>query len=123
LSSFSRNKVKSFKKNMWRTSFKILKDGVFIHILVTFILFYSIGMCRMRRFLAVLRSFFNSSLSYTFSCHSSPPPILPSSLTSPFHLFLGLHLGLVVSKFIYNTLLGILSSSILTSYVYENKIS
>jgi hypothetical protein len=30
------------------------------------ILFYSIGMCRMRRFLTVLRSFFRSSLSCIF---------------------------------------------------------
>ena len=68
----------------------------------------STGMYRMRRFLAVLRSIFHSSLSYTFSCHSSPPNILPSSLTSSSHLFLGLPLGLVVSRFIYSTLLGIL---------------
>jgi hypothetical protein len=40
-----------------------------------------IGMCRMRQFLAILRSFFHSSLLHTFSCHSSPPTILPSSLT------------------------------------------
>jgi hypothetical protein len=52
-------------------------------------------------------------LSYTFSCHSSPPTILPSSLTSSCHLFLGLPHGLLVSKFIYTTLLGILFSSIL----------
>ena len=47
--------------------------------------------------------------------HSSILPhfILPSSLTSSSHLFLGLPLGLVVSRFIYNTLLGILFSSIL----------
>jgi hypothetical protein len=57
-------------------------------------------MCRMRRFLAVLRNFFHSSLPYTFSCHSST-----STFTSSCHLFLGLPLGLVVSK--YNTLLGI----------------
>jgi hypothetical protein len=32
----------------------------------------------MWRFLAVLRSFFNSSMLYTFSCHSSPlSSILP----------------------------------------------
>jgi hypothetical protein len=68
-------------------------------------------MCSMRRFLAVLSSFFLSSLSYTFSCHSSPPTILPSSLTSSYHLFLGLSLGLV-SKFIHNTLLGIIFYSI-----------
>jgi hypothetical protein len=42
------------------------------------------------RFLAVLRSFFHSSLLCTFSCHSSPPTILPSPLTSSCHLFLGL---------------------------------
>jgi hypothetical protein len=45
------------------------------------------------------------------------PPLstnyLPSSLTSSCHLFLGLPLGLVHSKFIYNTLLGILFSYIL----------
>ena len=51
-------------------------------------LFYSIGTCRMRWFLAVLRSFFHSSLLCTFSCHHSPPTILPSSLTSSRHLFL-----------------------------------
>ena len=73
----------------------------------------SIGMYRMWWFLAVLRSLFHSSLSYTFSCHSSPPTIIPSSLTSSSHLFLGLPLGLVVSRFIYNTLLGNLFSSIL----------
>ena len=73
----------------------------------------SIGMYRMRWFLAVLRSLFHSSLSYTFSYHSSPPTILPSSLTSYSHLFLCLPLGLVVSRFIYNTFLGILFSSIL----------
>ena len=53
------------------------------------------------------------SLSYTFSCHPSPPTILPSSLTSSSHLFLGLPLGLIVSKFMYNTLLEILFSFIL----------
>jgi hypothetical protein len=42
---------------------------------------YSIGVCRMRQFLAVFRNFFHSSLLYTFSCHSSPPTILPSSLS------------------------------------------
>ena len=42
---------------------------------------HSIGMCRMRRFLAILRSFFHSSLLCTFSFHPSPPTILPTSLT------------------------------------------
>ena len=74
---------------------------------------HSIGMCRMWRFLAVLRSFFHSSLLCNFSCHPSPRTILPSSLTSSCHLFLGLPLNLVVPRFIYNTLLGILFSSIL----------
>ena len=66
----------------------------------------------MRRFLAVLRSFFHSSLLWTFSCQSSQLTILPSSLTSSCHLFLGLTVNLVVSKFVYNTLLGIQFSSI-----------
>ena len=64
----------------------------------TLVTIHSIGMCRMSRFLAVLRSFFHSSLLCTFSCHPSPPIILPSSLTSC-HLFLGLPLNLVVPKF------------------------
>jgi len=74
---------------------------------------HSIGMCRMRHFLAVLRSYFHSFLLCTFSCHPTPPTILPSSLTPSCHLFLGLPLSLVVPKFIYNTLLGILFSYIL----------
>jgi len=40
---------------------------------------HSIGTCRMWRFLAVLRSFFHSSLLYTLSFHPSPPTSLPSS--------------------------------------------
>ena len=79
----------------------------------TFTFIHSIGMCRMQRFLAILRSFFHSSLLRTFSCHPFPPTILPCSLTSSCHLFLDLPLNLVVPKFIYNTLLGILFSSIL----------
>jgi len=49
---------------------------------------------------------FHSFLLRTFSCHSSPPAILPSSLTSSCHLFLGLLLNFVVPKFIYNALFG-----------------
>jgi hypothetical protein len=49
--------------------------------------------CRVWRFLAVPRSFFHSALLCTFSCHLSPPTILPSSLTSSCRLFLGLPLG------------------------------
>jgi hypothetical protein len=56
---------------------------------------HSIGMCRMRRFLAVLWE------------------LLPSSLTSSYHLLLGLPLGLVDSKFTYNNIMGILFPSIL----------
>ena len=70
-------------------------------------------MCRMWRFLAVIRSFLHSSLLCNFSCHPFPPTILPSSLTSFCHLFLGLPFNLVVPKFTRNTLLGILFSSIL----------
>ena len=68
----------------------------------------SIGVCRMQRFFAFLRRVLHSSLLCTFSCHPSPPTFLPSSLTSSCHLFFGLPLNLVVSKFIYNNLLGIL---------------
>jgi hypothetical protein len=73
---------------------------------------HSIVTCRMRRFLAVLRSYFHSSLLYTLSCHPFPPTSLPSSLTSSCHLFLGLPLSLVY-KYIYNTFWGILFYSIL----------
>ena len=44
------------------------------------------------------RIIFHSSLLCTFSCHPSTPTILPSSLTSSCHLFLGLPLNLVVPK-------------------------
>ena len=74
---------------------------------------HSIGTCRMRRFLTVLKSFFHSSLLNNLPFHPFPPTILPSSLTSFCHLFLVLPFSLDVSKFIYNTFLGILLSSIL----------
>ena len=73
---------------------------------------HSIGTCRRRRFLTVLRGLFHSSLLY-ISLPPFSPTSLPSTLTSSCHLFLGLPLSLVVSKFTYNTLLGILFSSIL----------
>ena len=76
----------------------------------------------MLRFLAVLRSFFHSSMLYTFSYHSSLPTTLPSSLTSSCHLFLGPPLSLVVSKFIYNTLLGIQFSLILCTYPNKHNL-
>ena len=75
---------------------------MFIDIINSFI--HSFGMCRMRRFYAVLRSFFHACLFYILSCHPSPPTILSSSLTPTCFLFLGLPLNLVVPKFIYNTL-------------------
>jgi len=70
---------------------------MFIHSFI-----HSIGMCRMRWFRAILRSFFHSSLLCTLSCHPSPPTILPSSLTP--HLavyFLVCLSNLVVPKFVY----------------------
>ena len=66
---------------------------------VPYYFIHSIGMCRMRWFLAVLRSFFHSSLLCTFSCHPSLPTILPSSLTSSCRLFHGLPLNRFVPKF------------------------
>jgi len=96
-----------------------LRNGwISIQTFISFI--HSIGLCRIRRFLAVLRSFFHYSLWCNFSCHPSPPTNLPSSLTSSCHLFLGLPLNLDVPKSIYNTLLGILFSSILCTCNYTN---
>ena len=83
---------------------------------------HSIGMCSMRRFLATLGSFFHSSVLYTFPCHPSPPSVLPSAFTLSCHLFLGLPLNLVVSKFIYNTLLGIPFSSILCTCIDQHNL-
>ena len=82
----------------------------FLYCLISFI--HSVDMCRMRQFLAILRSFFHSSLLHTLSFHPIPPTSLPSSLTSSCHLFLGLPLSLALSKLLYNTFLGILYSSI-----------
>jgi hypothetical protein len=64
---------------------------------------HSIAMCRMRQFLAVLRNFFHSSLLHTFSRHSTPPTILPFSLTSSCHLFFGLRFGLVFYIYFLNS--------------------
>ena len=52
------------------------------------------------------------SVMYFFLPHF-PPTTLQSSLTSSCHLFLGLPLNLIVPKFIHNTGLGIIFSSIL----------
>jgi hypothetical protein len=84
---------------------------------------HSIGMCRMWRFLVVLRRFFHSSLLHTFSCHSSPSTICPSTLTSSCHLFLGQPLGFVNSKLIYNNRFVILFSSSLSTCPNQHNIS
>ena len=76
-----------------------------------------IGMCRMRWFLTVLRSCFHSSLLCTLSLPSIPP-VKSSILPSSCHLFL----GLVVSKFILKTFLGILFSSILCTWPNQCKL-
>ena len=49
---------------------------------------HSVGMCRMQRFLAVLRSFFHSSLLCTFSCHPSPPTNYSSNFIQAFSPYL-----------------------------------
>ena len=102
-------KLKTYKITKYFVLYCSIRAGS----VVTFI--RPTGMCTMRRFLAILRSFLHPSLLCTFSCHPSPPTILPSSLTSSWHLFLGLPLSLVVPKFIYNNILGILFSSILST--------
>ena len=56
-----------------------------------------------------------------FSCHPPSSTILPSSLSSSCHLFLGLPVNLV-PEFIYNTLLGILFSSILCTCPNQRNI-
>ena len=89
---------------VWNISPPTHFDPSFIH---------SIDMWRMQWFLTILRSFFHSSLLCTLSFHHFPPISLPSSLTPSFHLFFGLPLCLIVSKFIYNTFMGILFSFIL----------
>jgi len=64
-----------------------------------------IDVCRMRRFLAVLRSFFHSSILYILPCHTSTLTTTQSSFTSYCHIFLRVPLSLVVPIFIYNSLL------------------
>ena len=71
---------------------------------------------------AVLRNFFHSSLLYTLSFHHFPLPSLPSSLTSSRHLFLGLPLSIVSSKFMFNAFLGILFPSILCSWPNQRNL-
>ena len=86
--------------HVW-TYWQWIKWLLFIHSFI-----HSFGMRRMWRFLAILSSFFHSTPLCTFPCHNSPPTILPSSLTSSCHLFLGLPLNLAVPEFTYNILLG-----------------
>ena len=107
-----------FEMNFETTTLQMLSSTKYLYYLsilfpLLYSFIYSIGMCRMRLFLAVLRIFFHSSTLYTLSFHPLPPTSLPSSLTSSCHLFLGLPLSLVVPRFIYNTFLGIIFSSIL----------
>jgi hypothetical protein len=61
----------------------VLEYYSFIHSLT-----HSVGMCRMRQFFAVLRSFFHSSLLCTLSLHSFPPTSLPSPSLHPAISFL-----------------------------------
>ena len=63
--------------------------------------FQRIGMCKPRRFLARSPELLPFLSVMYFFLPPSPPIILPSSLTSSCHLFLGLPLHLVVPKFIY----------------------
>ena len=73
-----------------RTSWYIfILHHSFIHSFI-----HSTGLCRMRRFIAVPRKFFHSSLLYYLSFHPFLPTSLPSSLTKSCHLFLGLPLSL-----------------------------
>ena len=96
-----------------------LLHQLFFHPLLTSsrLLFVGIPLNLVPKFIynTLLGSFFHSTLLCTFSCHPPPPTILPSSLTSSCHLFLGLPLNVFVIKFMHNTLLGILISSILST--------
>jgi hypothetical protein len=51
----------------------ILNIKIFIFLAIFVRSFHSIGMCRMQRLLAVLRSFFHTSLLYTFPKGRSVP--------------------------------------------------
>jgi len=108
----------------WQRCWKCFysQDQALAHHIVLYSFIHSNDMCRMCQFLAILRSFFHSPLLRSFPCQTSPPTSLPSSLTSSCHLFLGLPLNLIVPKFIYNTLLGILFSSILCTCPNEHNL-
>ena len=95
--------VKSFKylqtvKNNTKEETEEIKARILTANKAHFI--HSIAMCRMQRFLAILRRFFHSSLLCNFSFHPSPSSIFPPSLPSTCHLFLGLPLKFVVPRFI-----------------------
>ena len=83
-----------------------LRAMAFIHSFVHWHVQNTTIPCRSQQLLPFL------SVTYSF-----PPPRSPTSspsfFTSSFHLFLGLHLSLVVYKFILRTFKGILFSSIL----------
>jgi hypothetical protein len=85
---------------------------------------HSIAICKIQQFLAILRSFFHSSLLNTISCHTSPTNILPLLPTSTCHLILSFPFGLIDSKIIYDTLFRILYPSIkCTCQQQQNPIS
>ena len=80
-----------------------------------------IGMCRMRQFLAVLCSFFYSSLLYTFCCHPSPSTsilLFPNSYIILFWEFYYLPFSVHAhTNVIYLTLLS------LSQWVFLNNFS
>ena len=68
-------------------------------------LIHSIGTCRMRRYLAILRNFLHSSLLHTLSFHPFPPTSLPSSLPSSSIYFL-VYLSALLLPYSYIIFLG-----------------
>ena len=80
----------ALQPNAWVSRLKNAKRAIMGKNLTQWFIHSFTGMWRMRRFLAVLRCFFHSSLLCTLSLHPIPPASLPSFLTSSCHLFLGL---------------------------------
>jgi hypothetical protein len=74
-------------KFIYNTLFGIMFSSIFCTCPNDHSFFHSIS-CRMRWFLAILRNFFHSSLLYAFSFYFLPSTILPSSLTSSYHVSL-----------------------------------
>jgi type IV secretory pathway VirB3-like protein len=95
-----------------------------LHIIYPRILLPCLGRVLTHSFIPLARAECNDSLLFSgassvplcyipFPSTPFPPTSIPSSITSSCHPFLGLPLSLLVYKFIYNTFLGILFSSIL----------